>query len=308
MLELSSTTVVIRSYENINNLISQLDGLPLKATITPAVLSVLEDTSATLDEISRVIAQDPTIATRIIRTAQSAMFGMMFPGTGLTRAIQIMGLDMVREIVRGSSLLRIFALRYPGQARLNARLEGLWRHSVATGVAAQILCRRHKNVLPITYFAAGLLHDIGKAAFVLLRSEGYEEVVQMAQTERIPVIIAEHRLLDFDHARLGRDICEAWGQPEDICIAVGRHHSVRAGTIQDAHGLLTATIHVADILAHAFGVGWWGDTVMPRLDPAAIAVLNLSLADAHTLLDEIETEYPRTLAHLNTLFPDTLIA
>jgi putative nucleotidyltransferase with HDIG domain len=296
------------SEEEMAMLLAQLDQLPLESPIIITLSALLDDPHTSLGEIAHSLSVDPTVATRVLRAANSAFFGQIDPITDLTRAIQLMGLESVREIVGDSSLLRMYSLRMTGQPQINAQLSGLWRHAVATGVAARLLARHNQHVDDLVAFAAGLLHDIGKVALVLLGSLGFAEAVQLAATERMSLVAAERQTMRFDHARMGQHICEAWGQPEDICVAVGRHHSVRSGSLYDCISPLAAIVHVGDILARALGVGWWGDRVMPRLDPAASAMLRLEPDDAPELLAALEDEYPRTLAHLSGLFPDRIIS
>ena len=288
-------------------LVTRLHALPLTSPVSALLTDLLTDPNITVEEIARVIALDPAIAMRLIRTVNSAYFGLPEPLTDLVRAIQFLGFNAVHEIVGYASLLRLFSVRVPHQASVNARIDGLWQHAIATGVAARILGRRQHASDDLPYMTVGLLHDIGKVALLLLQPGAYEEALHLARAERIPLVVAERRVLPFDHAQLGRQICEGFGQPEAIAFAVGRHHSVRSGARSEACSELAAVAHVADILARALGAGWWGDLVMPRLDLAARATLNLEAEDARLLLDTLEEEYPRTAAAMRAIFPVQMV-
>lgn len=285
-------------------LLSGLRDLPL---IAPMSHAVLDDPQASMSDIALTIARDPTLAMRILRIANSARFGLSNPVRHLTRAIQLMGLDMVREILKQQSALCILVLRPKSRPAISARLEGLWQHSIATGVAARALAK-HLGVADVTpYYAAGLLHDSGKAALSLLRPQEYERCLWLAASDSIALVVAERQLLDFDHAGLGRRLCQFWGQPDEVADAVWRHHSVRSGGESGIFSDLAAVVHVADILARTCGIGWWGDRIMPRLDAVAREALHLRPADAVALIEQIEAEYPQTLAYLNALYPETLV-
>ncbi len=291
-----------RGHDQIDALLAKIRLLPMESPITRALGDLLDDPTSTIDEVVRVVAMDPTIAMRLLRAVNSAYFGLPEPVTEVARAIQLMGFDVVREIVSNASILRIFSLRVPHQATINTQLKGLWFHAVATGVATRIVGRHYGASDDTPYFAAGLLHDVGKVALILLKTVDYQRVLRMAATEQVPVVLAERRLLDFDHAQLGRHLCAAWGQPDEICQAIGRHHNVRSG-VEEAFSPLTAAVHVGDILARALGSGWWGDRVMPRLDPSARDALDLRPIDARHFLDTLEADYPRTLAYLASMAP-----
>lgn len=289
-------------------IVARILPLPLTSPISELVQSLLDDPLIAVDEIARAVALDPTLAMRLIRTVNSAYFGLPEPLTDLTRAIQFLGFDTVRESVRQASLLRLFTLRVVGQDAINARLDGLWHHAIATGVAARMLGRRQGAQDDLAHFTVGLTHDVGKVALLLTMPAAYERALAMARAERLPLVVAERRVLPFDHAQVGRARCDALGQPEAIAYAVGRHHTVRSGGRNEACSELAAVAHVADILARALAAGWWGDQVMPRLDGAARLTLNLEADDARPLLDALEAEYPRALTALRSAFPTRMVA
>jgi putative nucleotidyltransferase with HDIG domain len=291
----------------LSHLVTQMRQWAVPSPIVALLDALLDDGTTSADDVARIVALDPSIALRLVRAANSAYFAPPEPVTDLAQAIHYMGLDVVREIVRQSSVLSLFTLRLPTQPELNARLAGLWQHAIATAAAARILARRQGSA-DLLAVAAGLLHDIGKVALLLAQPEAYARALRMAAAERIPIVTAERRLLPCDHATLGRALCLAWNLPEEVALAVGRHHSVRAGARTEACSDLAAIVHVADILARALEAGWWGDAVMPRLDPAARAALDLQSTDARTLLDALEADYPRAATTLGTLFAPRMAA
>jgi putative nucleotidyltransferase with HDIG domain len=287
--------------EVLHAIVAQMRQMARPSPIVPLLDALLDDSLTSAEDVTRVVALDPTIALRMLRAANSAYFALPEPVTDLAQAIQYIGLEVVRDVARQSSILSLFTIRLPEQPELNARLGGLWQHAIATAAAARILARCQGSAVLLAV-AAGLLHDIGKVALLLAQPDAYARALRMATAERIHIVAAERRLLPCDHATLGRALCLAWNLPDEVALAVGRHHSVRAGARTEACSDLAAIVHVADILARALGAGWWGDGVMPHLDPAARAALDLQSADARTLLDALEADYPRAAATLGTLY------
>jgi HD-like signal output (HDOD) protein len=70
---------------------------------------------------------------------------------------------------------------------------------------------------------AGLLHDIGRLAFVKLPAE-----LRIREQEWLaagfPVVYAETPAYGLDHAALGAKCLRAWALPESLVNAVGLHH------------------------------------------------------------------------------------
>lgn len=298
-----ASTRLVDSSEAIEVLIGRLRGMPLTSPIARMLDELLDDPATSVDEVSHVIALDPSLAMRLLRMVNSAYFAAGEHVTEIGRAVRMVGFDAMHDVAEYGSLVRLFGMRVSDQPAINARLEGLWRHAVATATAARILSRRAGDKGEISAFAAGMLHDIGKTAFWLTLPVRYEQVVRVARAERASIAQAERETIGFDHAQLGRIMCVAWGQPTEISDAVWRHHSVRSGGIEDAFSHLAAIVHVADILARALGDGWWGDLIMPRLDPAASTALELKAGDAESLLESLSDEYPRVWAQLSSVFP-----
>lgn len=156
--------------------------------VAAQVCVLLDDPAATLAEVAAAVALDPTLALRLVRAVNAAYFAQAEPVRSLTRAIQLLGFDALRDQMDQPSLVHCFALRLPGQAALNVRLEGLWLHSAATTVAAGLLAERLGANDATELLAAALLHDVGKAALLLLRPVDYERAVWLAASEGLPLV------------------------------------------------------------------------------------------------------------------------
>ena len=94
--------------------------------------------------------------------------------------------------------------------------------------------------------------------------------------------------LEFDHGALGADLLRTWGLPETLAVAAGYHHAPGDAV---EHATLAATVHVADALRHALGLGASGQMMVPRVDPAAWSLLGLTSAELEPLVGEIERQY-----------------
>ena len=55
-------------------------------------------------------------------------------------------------------------------------LHAFWRHSICTGIAAQVIARRARFEAIDDSFMAGLLHDIGKAVMNQFMPDSYNFV------------------------------------------------------------------------------------------------------------------------------------
>ena len=128
-------------------------------------------------------------------------------------------------------------------------------------------------------FVAGLLHDMGRLVLYrnLPRHAAY--VLDAARREGMLLREAERAWLGFDHAMLAGMLLRKWRFPESLEKAVRHHH----GGLAHMSMPMPATVHVADAVAGALGLGSSGEVYAPPLSPTAWGVVGLAperLADA----------------------------
>jgi putative nucleotidyltransferase with HDIG domain len=132
---------------------------------------------------------------------------------------------------------------------------------------------------------AGLLHDIGKVILILEYSPLYEEAMNQAASQRIPIFEAERGVFQETHAAVGMWLAEKWRFPPNLVDVIQYHH--RTGLTRIAP-LETAIVHFSDILVRARGFGFAGDPLVPAVHPAAFELLALTETDILDVLGKLE--------------------
>jgi HD-like signal output (HDOD) protein len=97
----------------------------------------------------------------------------------------------------------------------------------------------------------------------------------------------ERKLLGFDHADVGGELLRAWKLPEPLAAATAFHHRPDLDTTAP---LESATIHLADILAHALEAGTSGDRRVPALDSEAWDRLALPVRALAAIVEQTELQ------------------
>src|SRR5262249_5088559 len=108
------------------------------------------------DEIVRLLALDSAICGKVLKTLNSALYGLSQPVTSLNRAVNILGLRPLRSLVLGLTLPAM-------QSGLQSD-EGLrryWRESVAGAILTQQLAKRLRYRGSEDDLVASLLRDLG---------------------------------------------------------------------------------------------------------------------------------------------------
>ncbi|MCS7000960.1 MAG: HDOD domain-containing protein [Bacteroidota bacterium] len=235
---------------------NELASLP---TVASKLLSLLEDDNADLRTIARYIEQDVAIASKVVRVANSPMFGLRVPVASIPHAIMTIGTTRVTNIVLGVSIFSKFVYL---STLAGSFLSQFWTHSAVTASLARSLVRQAKVDFQEMEFLAGLIHDIGKLAMLQI-DVGRFRTVQERMKEGCPELQAELEVFGATHTEAGEVICNMWKLPATIQGVVRLHHEANC-SISDVE-LLLSVVQTADALACEFGYSY-GETMLHSID------------------------------------------
>ena len=201
-----------------------------------------EDTSAA--EIGAVISHDPAIATRILKVANSSMYGGQRQIDSITRAVTVLGTKQIRDLVLTTTAARVF----DGISNDVISVEDFWHHSLYCALLASELAKVSKRANADTMFTAGLLHDIGHLVmFNQIPEESTAAILLTIQGESsLEPYQAERQILGYDHAEVGASLARQWHLPEVLVSCIGYHHNLDAC---EEHCEAVAHIHIANVIA-----------------------------------------------------------
>ncbi len=180
--------------------------------------ALVEDPASSIGEIADLIARDPAVTARLLRIANSPVYGHIGQIDSIARSISVIGTRGLRDLVLATSAVKAFSA-------IESRgfdWHGFWYHSLLTADLARLLGRRARLPAIEPLFVAGLLHDIGLP--VIARHEvGLADVLgrHCSQGEALDEV---ESALGYGHAGLARCLFERWLLPERILEAVACHH------------------------------------------------------------------------------------
>ncbi len=267
----------------LTRLTERIKDLPTLPVVANNIIQIVQNPRSSALEVGKAISQDQALASRVLRTANSAFYG--FPGkiTTITHAIVILGFANVRNIVLTASIFDIFSSKGNG----NFDREGLWEHSLACGVASKLIAKRLgiKNLEEVFIF--GLLHDLGKLVLDRYFNEEFVRVVGSVREKGILMKDAERELLGIDHAAVGGMVAEKWGLPPVLVKAIRFHHNPQLAMESMR---IVAIVHLADIICRAIGIGDGGDAKIPCVDRRSWELLDINKQILKKLFLETEQE------------------
>jgi HD-like signal output (HDOD) protein/CheY-like chemotaxis protein len=228
----------------VRNLLGRMKRIPSPPDLYLAIVRVLRDPDADLEEVSTRAAQDPAITARLLQLANSAALGLRHKVVNVGEAIGYLGLEMTRSLV-----LLAHAFNYCDTTKKpNQRFDRLWKHSLQTGTFARRIARE-EGALPGTLdesFLAGLLHDLGELLLMVNLPQDYSTILNKAAELNQPLWQVELDHFGATHAELGAHLMAIWNLPLSVVEALALHHHPTR-LLSSGFGPLTA-VHVADVI------------------------------------------------------------
>jgi putative nucleotidyltransferase with HDIG domain len=195
-----------------------LNLVPPLPHVVAQLLKEIQDPNATASSVGDIAASDPAMAASLIRTVNSAAFGLTRKITSVAEAVSFLGFSSVKSMVVRLQLDQTLG----GKSKSNAEVEDLWIHSLVVSYIADALARRVAGIDRGFVSTFGLLHDIGK---LVVQTQFPQEAKLLSGSggDEAP-LDREIRVLGVDHAALGANLAAKWGLPGDLVQAIRWHH------------------------------------------------------------------------------------
>ncbi len=263
--------------------VDQLVSLP---EVCFLVNDLVNDPLSEVNEIGQVIAQDPDLTARLLRLVNSPYYGFTSRVETVSRAVVLVGLRELQQLVWASSAVETFA-KLPAK---KANMAAFWRHSVFTAVTARLLARECHILHPERLFVAGLLHDFGQLLIMHKLPEAALSI--MAFKERgMTDHEAESKVLGYDHTAIAHALFERWGLPESLRLAIDGHHNP---STCKKFPMEASLVCVADLVAHTLETGN-EENLIARIDPFAWATLGITETRLKSVMQEAVMQFLETL-------------
>jgi len=272
--ELSQVDAVVRD----------ITGLVSMPAVYYKILELVENENSTAAEIGEVIAQDTNLTARLLRIANSAFYGFPSSIETVSRAITVIGLRELRDLVLATSAIEAF-----DDIPLDmANMTSFWNHSLYTGVCARILATRNKVLHNERLFVAGLLHDIGHLVMFLKLPNRLRDCMVRAARDDQDIHMIERRDIGFDHAELGAALLRFWKLPDSLIHTIRYHHEPE---LAEKFRQESAIVHIANILAkHADLADYVSENVF-QYNPVALQLLNFDESQAEEICAEADLQF-----------------
>lgn len=269
--------------------------MPSLPTTVAKILQVCSNPKALPADLNQVISLDPVLMGKVLRLINSAYYSMPNQVTSLVRAVIMLGINTVKNLALSTAVLGNLG---KGPAGNVLNLEGFWRHSICVGVTAkQIAKKRGVDVkLQEEYFAAGLLHDLGKIPLNNFLPDVYIQALEFADRDHRPLYSAETHILGMNHGEVGKLVADAWKLDASILDTISHHHAL--GAYNGPHRDVVFAVAAANSFANTMEIGYSGDRHPEAIPKSVFDHLGLDWDYLEQIEDTISAEIEKAQVFL----------
>lgn len=236
---------------------SCISSMPSLSTTATKVIETCNNPAVSPNDLKQVISLDPVLTGQVLKLINSAYYSLVNEVTSLTRAIIMLGINTIKNLVLSLSVMKNIKNEDTFQA---FTIDEFWAHSICVGVTAKLIATA-TNVPVLEreeFFLAGLLHDLGKIPLNICFPHDYFSTMNLVKKARLPLYDVEQKILGISHCVVGGMIAEKWALRGNLSDALNYHHTPDHKDISGNRKFL-GIITLADLYAHMMNIQDWDD-------------------------------------------------
>ncbi|MEI7430808.1 MAG: response regulator, partial [Betaproteobacteria bacterium] len=191
-----------------------------------AVVQQARQEDVSMAQLARTIQADPALVARMLKLANANLAKGARPVLAIKDAVGILGLNAVRGLALGFSLMtdkrsrNCRAFNYPA----------FWSRSLACAVAMHALVSASRLMQSDEAFTLGLLSRVGELGLASLFPDEYADLLGSGSPSSTELLALERRSFEFDHTDLTTALMTDWGFPTSLTETVRYHEYPEAAS------------------------------------------------------------------------------
>lgn len=272
---------------NLEQWLPDVQELPAIPAAVTRLLVALDAPGTSASEIARIVESDPALASKVLRLANSAAYGLPEKVANVHRATVCLGFSTLKGLALSHGLY----LALQGQNR-DLLDNHFWAHCVAAGIASLELARKSQEGLLDDAFIIGLLHDVGQILLAYWFRDDYTALIREHREGSVPLAVLESQRLGVSHAVVGGAFLRHWGMPATLVHAVEFHHELYR--VPSTTKRYPALAELADTCAQRAGYyGLSGSNPNRAYSAGALRMLRTTPEAMEKIEELLQREVPR---------------
>jgi len=253
--------------------LKNIGSLPAIPKVVFEVNEMLKNHNSSTVELTNVIGQDQGLATKILKIANSPLYGLQRKVTSLEFAIVVLGLGEISNLVTAISLSNTVNVR----STENFNYEKFWAHSMMVGIGSKNIARNLGKIeLSADAFIAGILHDLGIQILLKFFPDEFDEIVEEVNKTDRKYLEVETEVLGLTHQDLGKFLMDKWGLPSSLSDTLSYHHYPSKS---ENHKMLVSIVHLADAMTQILNTAPFSWDKDLKIDGSILNTLDFQTPD-----------------------------
>lgn len=267
--------------QRVSTLLKELEALPALPQTVARVREAMGDIQKGARDVAQVVQQDPAVAAKVLSVANSAAYGFPNRVDSIELAVALLGLKETYSIVTSAAVMSLF------ENGEHQSYQKFWDEALACAAAARRIAKVCKLDNQEGTFTAGLLHDIGRIAFLETVPHQYKDVSPDLVGDAL--VEAEMEVLGISHTEAGYELAVNWNLPAEIAEAIRFHHSPEFAEIAPKQ---VAVVALAEFWTRTHPAATSNKDEVLGLTPDLFKTLGMkpkAVSDAYDQVAELET-------------------
>lgn len=244
---------------NIERVVKNLNGIPVPRHVHEAIRQVGTHNGSVLD-ISRIIESDAMLTIRVLRSINSAAYGLPRKIANIHEAVALMGFRQLCELCTDVTMLTV---QQEEEVRFGYNRMAIWYHSLGTAVAAKLINEQITGRSDPTMYIAGLLSNVGRVVLDSFFPEQFQAALKLAFDEELSLRHAERRIFGVSSETVAYWAACGWELSEPLADMLNDHYGKGAAGN-------SWVIDLAGLLAESLGMGSSGSRFYAPLKPGIL--------------------------------------
>lgn len=193
--------------------------IPPQPVILLEIDKLINKPNNQITAIGNLINKDVGLTAAIFKLVNSSFYKTSIPITSIQKAITILGLNQVANLIKGLLLRKSIGGN-------EVAYEKFWERSNEIALLCAIVARKQISACNIAVeqaHMAGLFHECG-VPILMQRFPEYCHAFRLNHGSHWPDFHEEDKRFNTDHTVVGYLVTRHWNLPEYICLAVRFHH------------------------------------------------------------------------------------
>ena len=196
--------------------------IPTFPSALMAILDSIRDPDNSMDKVAQQTVADPGLVVRVLKTVNSAAYGLRRSVDNMQHACSLMGRSHLESLVLSLAIQEVL----PESPSPGFEAARFWTTAFRRASLARLLAARFNPSRQAECFTAGLLLDMAVPLLARAQAPGYGQVLEHWHSDpESNLADLENESFGWTHAQLGAALGCSWQLPEYLVSAIEEHHA-----------------------------------------------------------------------------------